>query len=62
VGAGCSRNPAAKRSIFSHQQYFEMQPPQDDGPVNSLSKIYVEIDGKHSADWTRQFTYKELGH
>ena len=23
-----------------------MQPPQEDGPVNALAKMYVEIDGK----------------
>jgi hypothetical protein len=37
-----------------------MQPAQDDGPVNSLPKAYVEVDGKQSTDFTRQFTYKEL--
>jgi len=25
------------------------------------SCCFPEIDGKQSADWTRQFTYKELG-
>jgi len=27
--------------------------------VNALAKIYVEIDGKQSTDWTREFTYAE---
>jgi transglutaminase-like putative cysteine protease len=49
-----------RRVVWSMGRDLMMQPPQDDGPVNSLPKIYVEIDGKQSADWTRQFTYKEL--
>jgi len=49
-----------RRVVWSMGRDLIMQPPQDDGPVNSLPKIYVEIDGKQSADWTRQFTYKEL--
>ena len=36
-----------------------MQPPQEDGPVNALAKMYVEIDGKQSTDWTRELTYAE---
>jgi hypothetical protein len=36
-----------------------MQPPQEDGPVNALTKIYVEIDGKQANDWTRELTYTE---
>jgi len=50
-----------RRVVWSLGRDLMMQPPQDDGPVNSLPKMYVEIDGKQSADWTRQFTYKELG-
>jgi hypothetical protein len=50
-----------RRVVWSVGRDLTMQPPQDDGPVNALSKMYVEIDGKQSADWTRQFTYKELG-
>jgi hypothetical protein len=49
-----------RRLVWSMGRDLIMQPPQDDGPVNSLPKIYVEIDGKQSTDWTRQFTYKEL--
>jgi transglutaminase-like putative cysteine protease len=49
-----------RRVVWSEGRDLIMQPPQDDGPVNALTKMYVEIDGKPSADWTRQFTYKEL--
>lgn len=49
-----------RRLVWSMGRDLIMQPPQDDGPVNSLPKMYVEVDGKQSADWTRQFTYKEL--
>jgi transglutaminase-like putative cysteine protease len=51
-----------RRVVWSMGRDLILQPPQDDGPVNSLPKLYVEIDGKQSTDWTRQFTYKELGH
>jgi transglutaminase-like putative cysteine protease len=51
-----------RRVVWSMGRDLILQPPQDDGPVNSLPKLYVEIDGKQSTDWTRQFTYKQLGH
>jgi hypothetical protein len=37
-----------------------MQPPQEDGPVNALHKIHVEVDGKELTDWTRVLTYSEM--
>ena len=49
-----------RRVVWSTGRDLMMQPPQDDGPVNSLPKMYVEVDGKQSTDWTRQFTYKEI--
>jgi Transglutaminase-like superfamily len=49
-----------RRVVWSIGRDLIMQPAQADGPVNSLTKIYVEIDGKQSADWTRLFTYEEL--
>ncbi len=48
-----------RRVVWSIGRDLIMEPPQDDGPVNSLPKVYVEVDGKQSADWTRQLTYKE---
>lgn len=50
-----------RRVVWSTGRDLTLQPPQDDGPVNALPKMYVEVDGKQFADWTRQFTYKELG-
>jgi hypothetical protein len=50
-----------RRVVWSTGRDLTMQPPQEDGPVNSLPKMYVEIDGKQSTEWTRQFTYKEIG-
>jgi hypothetical protein len=50
-----------RRVVWSMGRDLTMQPPQDDGPVNSLPKMYVEINGKQSADWIRTFTYKEIG-
>jgi transglutaminase-like putative cysteine protease len=49
-----------RRVVWSMGRDLMMQPAQDDGPVNSLTKAYVEIDGKQSSDYVRQFTYKEL--
>jgi len=49
-----------RRVVWSMGRDLMMQPAQDDGPVNSLPKAYVEVDGKSSTDFTRTFTYKEL--
>jgi hypothetical protein len=49
-----------RRVVWSLGRDLMMQPAQDDGPVNSLTKAYVEIDGKDSSDYVRQFSYKEL--
>jgi transglutaminase-like putative cysteine protease len=48
-----------RRVTWSTGRDLILQPPQNDGPVNALTKIYVEVDGKQSADWTREFTYAE---
>ncbi len=53
-------NLAERRVVWSMGRDLMMQPAQEDGPVNSLPKAYVEIDGKASSDYTRTFTYKEL--
>jgi transglutaminase-like putative cysteine protease len=49
-----------RRVVWSRGRDLMMQPPQEDGPVNALHKIYVEIDGKQSTDWERALTYKEM--
>ncbi|HTZ98879.1 MAG TPA: transglutaminase domain-containing protein [Candidatus Aquilonibacter sp.] len=49
-----------RRVVWSMGRDLMMQPPQDDGPVNSFPKMYVEVNGKQSTDWTREFTYKSL--
>jgi len=49
-----------RRVVWSMGRDLMLQPAEDDGPVNSLPKAYVEIDGKSSSDYTRTFTYKEL--
>ncbi|MGA2420276.1 MAG: transglutaminase domain-containing protein [Candidatus Acidiferrum sp.] len=49
-----------RRVTWSMGRDLILQPPQNDGPVNALTKIYVEIDGKQSTDWTREFTYTEV--
>ncbi|HWP46548.1 MAG TPA: transglutaminase-like domain-containing protein [Candidatus Limnocylindrales bacterium] len=49
-----------RRVVWSKGRDLIMSPPQDGGPVNALSKIYVEVDGKEYKDWTRLFTYQEL--
>jgi len=49
-----------RRVVWSVGRDLIMQPPESDGPVNSLPKMYVEVDGKQFTDWTREFTYKVL--
>jgi transglutaminase-like putative cysteine protease len=49
-----------RRVTWSTGRDLILQPPQEDGPVNALTKIYVEIDGKQSTDWTRELTYTEV--
>lgn len=49
-----------RRVVWSMGRDLMMQPPQDDGPVNSFPKMYVEVDGKQSTDWTRELTYQSL--
>ena len=49
-----------RRVVWSIGRDLRLDPPQEDGPVNAMHKMYVEIDGKQSTDWTRHFTYKEL--
>ena len=50
-----------RRVVWSMGRDLILQPPQQDGPVNALAKMYLEVDGKQSTDWTRQLSYKELG-
>lgn len=49
-----------RRVVWSVGRDLMMQPPQEDGPVNSLAKMYVEVDGKQFTDWTRELTYAEI--
>jgi transglutaminase-like putative cysteine protease len=49
-----------RRVVWSVGRDLIMQPPESDGPVNSLPKMYVEVDGKQFTDWTRVFTYNVL--
>ena len=49
-----------RRVVWSIGRDLRLDPPQEDGPVNALHKMYVEVDGKQYTKWTRQFTYKEL--
>ena len=51
-----------RRVVWSMGRDLMMEPPQEEGPVNSLPKMYVEVDGKQSTNWTRLFTYQELSH
>jgi hypothetical protein len=49
-----------RRIVWSIGRDLIMHPSEEDGPVNSLPKMYVEVDGKQSTDWTRLLTYHEL--
>lgn len=48
-----------RRVVWSMGRDLTMQPPQEAGPVNALAKVYVEVDGKESPEWTRQLTYTQ---
>jgi transglutaminase-like putative cysteine protease len=48
-----------RRIPWSTGRDLMMQPAQADGPVNSLPKLYVEVDGKRYTDWTRKLTYTQ---
>jgi transglutaminase-like putative cysteine protease len=49
-----------RRVVWSIGRDLRLDPPQEDGPVNALHKLYVEVDGKQSTEWTRHFTYREI--
>jgi hypothetical protein len=49
-----------RRVVWSIGRDLRLDPPQEDGPVNALHKLSVEVDGKQSTEWTRQFTYREI--
>jgi transglutaminase-like putative cysteine protease len=49
-----------RRVVWSIGRDLRLDPPQEDGPVNALHKLYVEVDGKQSTEWTRQLTYREI--
>jgi transglutaminase-like putative cysteine protease len=49
-----------RRVVWSIGRDLRLDPPQEDGPVNALHKLYVEVDGKQFTEWTRQFTYREI--
>lgn len=53
-------NVDERRVVWSIGRDLMMRPLQHDGPVNALPKMYVEIDGREWADWTRVLTYEEL--
>ena len=52
-------NLDARRVTWNRGRDLVMQGPrQAGGPINSMPKAYVEVDGKTHADWTRKLTYR----
>jgi transglutaminase-like putative cysteine protease len=52
-----------RRVTWSRGRDLTLSPKQDGGPVNSLTKAYIEIDGKPAAEkevWTRKLTFREI--
>lgn len=49
-----------RRVTWSVGRDLTLAPPQDTGPVNSMPKAYVEVDGKVHTEWTRKLTYRQL--
>jgi transglutaminase-like putative cysteine protease len=50
-------NLDARRLTWSYGRDLTLAPKQDAGPVNAMTKVYVEIDGKPHTGWDRRFTY-----
>lgn len=51
-----------RRVTWSRGRDLILSPRQDGGPVNSIAKAYVELDGQSVADgkgWTRKLTFVE---
>ena len=51
-----------RRVTWSRGRDLTLSPRQDGGPVNSVAKAYVEVDGAGIADgkgWTRKLTFTE---
>lgn len=52
-------NLDARRVTWNRGRDLVMQKPrQAGGPINSMPKAYVEVDGRVHTDWTRKLTYK----
>ncbi len=51
-----------RRVTFSRGRDLHLQPPQAGGPVNAMSKAYIEVDGKElpASQWTRKLTFREI--
>ena len=55
-------NIEERRVVWSVGRDLTLSPKQDGGPVNALTKAYVEVDGKIHPEkdgWIRKLTYKE---
>lgn len=53
-------NVDERRVVWSIGRDLVMQPSANGGPVNAMNRIYVEVDGKPSTEWTRVLTYNEM--
>ena len=49
-----------RRVAWTIGRDLTLAPQQAGGPVNSLPKAYVEVNGKPYTNWTRKFTYRSL--
>lgn len=50
-------NLDARRVTWSYGRDLTLSPKQSAGPVNAMTKVYVEVDGKPITGWERKFTY-----
>lgn len=55
-------NLEPRRVTWSRGRDLQLQPAQAGGPVNAMSKAYIEVDGKElpAAQWTRKLTFREI--
>ncbi len=52
-----------RRVVWSRGRDLTLSPKQVGGPINAMTKAYMEIDGKVSPEkegWTRKLTFKEI--
>jgi transglutaminase-like putative cysteine protease len=55
-------NLEPRRVTWSRGRDLQLQPPPATGPVNAMTKAYIEVDGKElpASQWSRKLTFREI--